>query len=46
MIPEGYVGSMGSCLERVKLALESVKAGELLIFVGLDERDEILTFLK
>ena len=45
MIYEEYVGSMGSCLEGVKLVLKRVKAVDLLMLVGLDERYEILTFL-
>ena len=46
MISEEYVGSMGSYFDGVKLVLKRIKAGELLILVGLDERDEIHTFLE
>lgn len=43
---EENIGSAENCLEGVKLAVERVKAGDLLMLVGLDETDEILTFLE
>ena len=43
---EENIGSTESCLEAVKLAVQRVKAGDLLLLVGLVERDEILAFLE
>ena len=41
---EENIGSAENCLEGVKLAVERVKAVHLLMLVGVDENDEILTF--
>ena len=43
---EENIGSAENCLEGVKLAVERVKAGDLLMLVGLAMRDEILAFLE
>ena len=43
---EENIGSAKNCLEGVKLAVERVKTGDLLMLVGLDESDKILTFLE
>ena len=43
---EENIASAENCLEGVKLAVECVKAGDLLMLVGLDMRDEILAFLE
>ena len=43
---EENIGSAENCLEGVSLAVERVKAGDLLMLVGLDDRNEILAFLK
>ena len=43
---EENIGSAENCLEGVKLAVERVKAGDLLMLVGLAMRDEILSFLE
>ena len=43
---EENIGSTESCLEAVKLAVQRVKAGDLLLLVGLVERDKILAFLE
>ena len=46
LFSEENIGPTENCLERVKLAVERVKVGDLLMLVGLDENDEILTFLE
>ena len=43
---EENIGSAENCLEAVKLAVQRVKAGDLLMLIGLDKRDEILAFLE
>jgi hypothetical protein len=43
---EENIASTENCLEGVKLAVERVKAGDLLMLVGLAMSDEILAFLE
>ena len=43
---EENIGSAENWLEGVEIVVERVKLGELLMLVGLDENDEILTFLE